>query len=157
MPGVKFSQFVNGGPTAAGDEVVGIRNGINTRFDAPIQGAAIFLSRNIIQAAHGFVVGNILRLNGAVYVLAQADAAGNSDVIGIVTGIVSANEFTLQFGGYLVGLVGLIAGNVYFLSAAAAGTMTNVAPVVPGQVRKPLFIADSATTGYWFNYNGQVL
>ncbi len=157
MPGVKFSGFVDGGPTAAGDEVVGLRNGINTRFDAPIQGGAILFSRNIVQAAHGFAVGNILRLNAAVYVLAQADAAVNADVVGIVTGIISANEFTLQFGGYVSVLAGLAAGSVYFLSEAAAGTMSVVPPAVAGQVRKPLFIADSATSGYWLNYNGQII
>lgn len=157
MIGVKFSQFVDGGPTAAGDEIVGLRNGINTRFDAPVQGGAILFSRNINQVAHGFIVGNVVRLNGAVYVKAQADVDTNADVIGIVSGIVSPNEFTLQFGGYVSGLAGLTAGDVYFLSEAVAGDMTDIPPVTPGQVWKPLFIADSATTGYWLNYIGKIL
>lgn len=157
MPGVKFSQFVNAGPTAAGDEVVGLRNGINSRFDAPIAGQSTFFARNVVQGLHAFVVGNVLRLNGAVYVLSQGDAAANADAVGIVTGVVNVNEFTLLFGGYVTGLAGLVAGTVYFLSEAVAGAMTAVPPAVPGQVRKPLLIADSATTGYWLNYNGQVL
>jgi hypothetical protein len=157
MPGIKFSQFAPGGPTTPGDEVVGLRNGINTLFDAPIAGEATFFAKPIVQAAHGFVVGNVLRLNGAVYVLAQADNAGDADVIGIVTGVIDVNTFTLQFGGYVTGLVGLVAGSPYFLSAAVAGAMTAVPPAVPGQVLKSLLIADSATTGYWLNYIGQVL
>lgn len=157
MPGVKFSQFSNAGPLAAGDEIVGLRNGTNSRFDAPVSGSSTALARNIVQATHGFAVGNVLRFNGAIYVLAQGDSAANADALGIVTGIVNANEFTFQFGGYVVGLSALTAGAVYFLSAGVAGAMTAVAPTVPGQVRKPLLVADSATTGYWLNYNGQVL
>ncbi len=157
MPGVKFSQFVNAGALAAGDEVVGLRNGVNARFAADVPGASTSFQRNIVQAAHGFIIGNILRLNGSTYVLAQADIVANSDVVGIVVGVVNVNEFTLQFGGYISVLAARVPGSVYFLSEGFAGIMTVIAPTLPGQVRKPLFIADSATSGYWLNYNGQVL
>ncbi len=159
MPGigVKFDQFLNGGPTAAGDEIVGLRNGQNYRFDAPIQGGATSFEMNIVQAAHNLAVGDVVRFDGVLYVLAQADVAANADVVGIVAGVVNANEFTILYGGYVIGPGPLVSGSVYFLDAAVAGAMTAVAPVVPGQVRKPLLIADSAVSGYWLNYNGQVL
>ncbi len=154
----KFSQFNVGNAPVAGDQFVGLRAGLNTIFTFPGAGGGVVgLSRQINQGAHGFVVGDVLRLNGAVYDLAQADAAIHADVVGIVIAVVDAANFIIQFGGYVVGLAALVAGTTYFLSAAAPGQMTAVAPVAAGQIRKPLFIADSATTGYWLNYNGQQL
>ena len=38
MADVKFSQFVNGEQSRVGDEVVGLRDGVNTRFDFPGDG-----------------------------------------------------------------------------------------------------------------------
>lgn len=145
-----FSQFANAGALAAGDQLIGLRNGINSRFTAP----APYLIRQITQAAHGFIVGNVVRLNGANCVKAQADNAANSNAIGVVAAITSVNEFTLLFGGYINVLAGLIAGSVYYLDPVTAGAMTTVAPVGAGQIRKILLIADSATSGYWLNYNG---
>lgn len=155
--GVKFSNFVNGGLPVAGDRVVGLRtiNGTvqNTIFNFNSSGFAI----DINQVAHGFVVGNIIRLNGAVYILAQADNATDANVIGIVSAVEDADNFQIQLGGYITGLAGLVAGSTYFLDPAVAGAMTTVEPVALGQIRKPVFIAASATAGFWFNYNGQQL
>jgi hypothetical protein len=156
-PGVKWSQFSNGGRPISGDEVVGIRAGVNTRFDLNAIVSQPYLSRQIIQNAHGFVVGNILRLNGAVYVLAQANAAANANVIGMVSGVIDVNTFDLTFGGYIPTLNGLTVGSLYFLSPFAAGASTLAAPNVPGQIYKPLLIADTATSCYWLNYQGNQL
>lgn len=156
-PGLKFRQFQDAGNLAVGDEVVGLRAGVNSRFNPPVPGTASSLVRNINQNAHGFVIGNVLRLNGAACVKAQADNSANANVIGIVVAIVSVNEFTLLFGGYANTLAGLVAGSVYFLDPVTAGAITTVAPVAPGQIRKPILIADSANSAYWINYAGQQL
>lgn len=156
-PGVKFHNFVNAGPLQPGDEIVGVRNLVNSRFDAPVAGSATAFTRNIVQGAHGLLLGNIVRLNGANYVTAQANNSVNANVVGIVSAVVDVNEFTLLFGGFLNTLALLVAGSVYFLDPVTAGAMTTVAPVAAGQIRKPLFISDTTTSGYWINYNGQQL
>lgn len=159
MPGigVKFDQFLDGGVPQAGDQAVGLRNGQNYRFDISALGG-FSLTKEFTQVAHGFVLGQIVRLNGAVFVLAQADAAANSDVVGIVAAVDDADHFTLLFAGFVENLIPvLVPGTVYFLDAAVAGDMTAVPPAVVGQVRKPLFIAYSTTTGFWLNYNGQII
>ncbi len=159
MPGigVKFDQFLDGGTPQAGDEAVGLRNGQNYRFDiSSINGLS--LSKQFTQALHGFAIGDILRLNAGIFVLAQANNAANADVVGIVSAVVDANNFILQFGGFVQNLAPLFAaGTVYYLDPGVAGAMTAVVPVVPGEVRKPLFIAYSTSTGFWLNYIGQIV
>lgn len=157
MPGVKFSSFVDGGAPQAGDEVAGLRNGINTLFDfSTFNGFT--LSREFNQVAHGLVLGQVVRFDGINFVLAQANLPANADVVGIVAAVIDANNFILQFGGFVQNLIPLlIPGTVYFLSDIVAGGMTAVNPVVVGEVRKPLLISYSTTTGFWLNYQGQVL
>jgi hypothetical protein len=103
----------------------------------------------VTQAAHGFSFGQPLRLSGTTYVLSQADSAVNSETVGIVSKVISANQFVLaQTGKYVEGFAGLTAGAVYFLDDAVAGVLTATEPVTIGSVSKPVFIADSATSGY---------
>ncbi len=151
--GVKFSQFEIGGLPIAGDQVVGLRDNVNTIFNVESATSSITIN----QVGHGFVLGNILRLNAAIYVLAQADNATDANVVGIVSSVADANNFQLQLGGYVINLVGLTAGSVYFLDPAVAGAMTTVEPVAVGEIRKPVFIAATTTAGFWLNYNGQQL
>ena len=113
---------------------------------------------SVNQALHGLVAGNVVRLNGANYVTAQADSAVNAEVVGIVTVVTDANNFTLQTSDRVTtGLAGLVAGTVYFLSPTVAGALTAVQPVNPGQVIKPLLIADTATSGFFNNQLGLVI
>lgn len=113
-------------------------------------------SRIITQTAHGFTVGQILKISSG-YALSQANSAANADVVGMVLAVNSANSFTLVTEGYVSGLSGLTAGGVYFLSPSAAGGMTLTEPIATGQVRKPVFYAESATAGYFHNYEGVVV
>lgn len=157
--GVKFDQFLDGGTPVAGDQAVGLRNGQNYRFDISSVNNGSTISKAFHQIAHGFVIGNILRFNNAgLFVLAQADNAADADVVGIVSAVDDADNFVLLFGGFVTNLVPvLVAGSVYYLSPTAAGAMTAVAPVTPGQIFKPLLIAYSTSTGFWLNYQGQQL
>jgi hypothetical protein len=120
-------------------------------------GSASSNTVTITQTAHGFVVGNVLYFNGTNYVLAQADTAAHAEVIGIVSAVVDANHFTLLTDGYITGLSGLTAGGVYFVSPTTAGTLANTEPSTIGQISKPLMIADSATSAYFYNFRGQVV
>jgi len=156
-PGVKFSQFLNGLNPQLGDQFVGLRSGTNYRFDGSPTGTTGQLSREISQTAHGFTVQQIVRFNGTLYVLAQGDSAADADVLGMVSAVDDVNDFELTLYGYVPGLSGLTPGADYFLDPTVAGGMTLTAPSTPGQVRKALFTADSATSGYFYNNGGQQL
>jgi len=110
------------------------------------------------QAAHGFVVGDVVRLSGAsTYAKAQADSAANAEVVGMVAQVLGTNSFLLCTNGRITGLTGLTANTVYFLSPSSAGALTATEPTTAGQVSKPLFITDTTTSGWLFNYRGEVL
>jgi hypothetical protein len=111
----------------------------------------------IVQSAHGFSLAQILRFNGTAYVLAKADTAANAETPGIVSHVWDANRFTLLFFGYVTGLSGLTSAQIYFLSPSTAGALTATEPSTPGQISKPLLIADSATTGFFFDWRGMTV
>ena len=102
----------------------------------------------VTQASHGFVVGDVLWLNGPTYAKAQANAANTAEVVGMVSRIIDASTFELTLSGEVSGLTGLVAGEVYFLSASTAGALTVTEPSVVGQVSLPVGVASSATTLY---------
>jgi hypothetical protein len=114
---------------------------------------------NIIQTAHGLLVGNVVRLSGAgTYTKAQANNAVNAEVVGIVVAVIDANTFTICYGGYidptLLVFTGLTPNSVYFLSPITPGALTLTEPITPGQVSKPLIWADYPNSGYFFNMRG---
>jgi hypothetical protein len=92
--------------------------------------------------------------DGANYVLAQADSMADSQAVGIVSEVVPPDDFTLTVIGYIEGMSGLTAGVVYFLSESVAGALTSTEPSGAGEVSKPLFIADTTTSGWFFNWRG---
>lgn len=102
----------------------------------------------IDQTAHGFSVGDVLYLNGATYAKAIATAANTAEVVGMVSREIDANTFELTLSGEVSGLTGLVAGEVYFLSADTAGALTVTEPSVIGQVSVPVGVASSTTTMY---------
>lgn len=117
-------------------------------------GSGEVLERDIAQVAHGFAVGDIVYLNTTTYTLAIATSAAASEAVGIVSAVADADNFTLCYGGHVTGLSGLTAGEVYFLSASSAGDLTTTPPSTVGQYVKPLLIADTTTSGYFFNMRG---
>jgi hypothetical protein len=102
------------------------------------------LSIFVTQNGHGLVAGNVLYLNGTTWTKAKADAAATAEAIGIVESVYDANSFWVVLAGRIT-LSGLTAGDVYYLSPSVAGGYTNTAPTTSGQIRKPLFVAESAT------------
>ena len=102
----------------------------------------------VTQASHGFVVGEVLYLNGSTYAKALATAANTAEVVGVVSRVIDASTFELTLSGEISGLSGLTPGEVYFLSAATAGALTVTEPSVVGQVSLPVGVASSATTLY---------
>ena len=111
----------------------------------------------ISQPAHGFSVTNVVLFNGSSYVLAKSDTAANAEVVGIVSKVQTPDLFVLHSGGYVSGLSGLSPGTTYFLSDSSPGLLTATEPTTAGSVSKPLLIADSPTSGYFFNFRGLII
>jgi len=110
--------------------------------------------QTISQIDHEFTVGTVLRFNGTDYVKALADTAEHAEVIGIVKTVVDDDQFELMSVGYISSLVDLVAGTVYFLSDTVAGTLSTNNPSTPGHISKPLLVATSTTTGFFYNFRG---
>lgn len=114
-------------------------------------------SVDILQTGHGFVAGDVIYYNGTSYAKAIATSPATAEVVGIVSTVADANNFTLVMSGYVTGLSSLVPGDVYFLSTATAGELVATEPVTIGHVRKPLFVAITSTEGYFINYRGDEL
>lgn len=118
-------------------------------------------SYNVAQTAHGFSVGNIIRMTATAntYAKSQADSASDAEVVGYVTVVTDANNFTYVTEGIVTtGVPTNTAGTVYFLDPSSAGAVTATGPTTSGQVNKPLLtIIQSATLAYFHNYRGTVI
>lgn len=147
----KFSQFIIGGAAVAGDIIVGLRNGENTQFSYTPGGPTSII---VVQAAHGFVVGNMIRYNGTEYVRAQADTFNDSQSIGMVSSVIDVNTFIISTNGLVENLSGLVAGSPYYLDPINPGNLTLTPPSTQGQIVKEVFIANSTTSGFLLNYEG---
>ena len=143
-----------------------IKNASNTQIVAfnlsgtfiPVVQSTVSMTLAVNQSAHGFVVGNMLKCIGSnAYALAQADSAADAEVIGCVSAVTDANNFTLLFGGVLTGLTGLGAGSVVYLHPTVAGSYTNTRPTTAGQVVKPIAIGITSTVAIWNNMLGAIL
>lgn len=134
--------------TLAGDDVVlmaDVSEAVGTR-DRRVTLAALrtFLGAGITvgvtQASHGLAVGDVVRFDGADYVQATADTAGNAEAVGVVTAVPDSGTFAYQTAGVVATLSALTPGELYYLQDdGSLGTSS-------GTVDKPVLIATSATT-----------
>lgn len=140
----------------------------NGEIDAgwiPFTGSTI---KEITQNAHGFIVGNVVRIdkvNPFGYILAQADSLDNAEAVGVVENVLDANTFELNLRGCIEATTGewdaatddvgpgLTPGAVYFLSKTNAGEMTQTSPS-PGDISKTMMVAIDSTTAIVMNYVG---
>jgi microcystin-dependent protein len=106
----------------------------------------------ITQASHGFVVGDVLYLNGAVYTKAIASAANTAEVVGVVSKIIDTSQFELTLSGEVSGLLAASftegslpsVGEAVFLSGSVAGKLTITEPTVVGHVSLPVGVVSEA-------------
>lgn len=113
----------------------------------------------VAQTGHGFSVGECIRCTATnTFTLSQADSDTNSDVDGIVVGVVDANNFEYQIAGNILSIfTGLTAGATYFLSPSTAGALTTTETTTVGEVTKPVLRALSATTAIFVGMRGAVI
>ncbi len=117
------------------------------------------LQQAVSQVAHGFAVGAVVRFNGAAWVRAQADTLAHSTSIGMVSFINSADVFTVTQAGYINQITTgpYVPGSLYYLDTAVAGNIVTTRPSTVNQAIVPLFIPDTATSGYFFNNGAQIV
>lgn len=128
----------------------GYENGAWVRFSTGSDSSLI--KRIVNQVGHGLVKGNWVRVNNAgLYVKSYNSDAINAEVYGLVVLKIDDDNFVLQTDGYVstadAVFAGMTPGEGYFLDSAAGGQIS-APPVTPGFVRKPVFLAESATSGY---------
>jgi len=113
------------------------------------------LTKTISQGSHGLSQGNYVRLNAGNYAQAIATSMVNAEVVGQVISVIDANTFVLQTAGYISGTFsGLTVGALYYLSESSLGGQTVTEPSANGEISKPVFIADTATSGYILEQRG---
>lgn len=95
---------------------------LNFNPNAIQSGSVDFIA--VLQANHGLVVEQAIRHNGDTYVKAQADSPDNSNVCGIVSKVIDANNFEFFPDGFLPG--NWINGGEYFLSPSINGKITTL-------------------------------
>lgn len=156
----KFSQFVVGGDTQAGDIVVGLRNGQNYQFNAPTGGNGSGSIVTITQPNHGLSPQDWVYIDTAgLFQKADSTTDVKAEVEGVVIRLDATdpvNKFVLQTEGFVDEGVftGLTVGPAYFLSANNPGQMTLVENLENGQVRLPLFVAYTDKTGFIRQFDG---
>lgn len=115
----------------------------------------------INQPNHNLNIKDWVRIDNTTgdYVKAQANTFVRSLTVGMVIAKIDDDNFVLQTAGYLpAGIVSSLSmGELYYLSPTVEGGMTNIAPVTDGQVSRPVFMPNSATTGYVLEERSLVL
>lgn len=112
----------------------------------PSSGAVTAITNTIAQTAHGFSVGNVLRpATSTTYTLAKNDTLADSQVAGIVTTVIDANDFIITTFGFMNTLSGLTANTLYYLDNAGGFT---ISPPSTGVI-KYLFVGVNNTSAYF--------
>lgn len=97
------------------------------------------LRQTLTKASHGFVVGNVLTVDGTGAIVKVSNTTTDKR-LGVVTAVADVNTFTVNLAGYVSGLSGLTPGSTYY--ATNTGTLsTSVSDM-------PVLIAATAATGY---------
>jgi hypothetical protein len=105
------------------------------------------LSKLIVKVAHGFVVKDVLTVDGSGQLVKVSSPAAQSRV-GLVTEVVDADTFRITLTGYVQGLTGLTAGVKYY--AQASGT------IATAETEMPVLITDSSSGGYILSSGGTI-
>lgn len=115
----------------------------------------------VSQTAHGFSQDDIVKSSGTdgEYTLSQADVLANSDVVGVVSIVIDADNFVITTEGHVLLNAlpgGAVAGDILYLDDGTPGIFTLTAPTATNSVVKQLGEVINAATGliYFHNYLG---
>lgn len=169
----KFSQFVEQDV----EDVVGLTNGANSI--GPNFGSTSWIvnqttgpSPNYPTFPNGLTTGIWMRVNlSGIYVPAYADNAMDAEALGVITQIIDPMHFVIQQVGYVPAPMPpaqsifaatngpLQVSIAYFLSPdpLLAGIMVPTDVYNLGYVSKPVFVADTPTSGVILDYRGLII
>lgn len=123
-------------------------------------GGGATLTEDVEQTSHGLSVGDVIRASGSgnTYTTAQADNSVNAEVVGIVTDVPDANNFTYTFGGIISSSAVVPTGSLgdaLYLSPTTPGDITTTEPTAEGEIIKPIgIILDSNQKMLYVNMRG---
>lgn len=95
--------------------------------------------KSITKSSHGFIVGNVLTLDGSGVPVKVSNTSTETPV-GIVVSVEDTNNFTIAENGFVSTLSGLTAGTTYYVTSSGTLSAT-VSPL-------KYLLATSATSGY---------
>jgi hypothetical protein len=99
----------------------------------------------VTQTGHGFTKGQAVSLGSSTYVLAKADNINTLTNVGVVADV-TANTFTVQRTGTLTGLLYLVPGMSYYVSAVTAGEIVAFKPISNAHFVQPIMTAINETS-----------
>lgn len=115
----------------------------------------------LMQTAHGFIPGNVIRINGSAYELANSSSTVASNAIGVVSSVVDANSFYIRSVGPLTGIniaggagIDLVAGQMYYLRltpTVVSGKTINICTgdsIDAGSLLVPVFQANTTSSAF---------
>lgn len=140
----------SGSTGSTGATGVAGKTGVGTLGPAGSTGIAGNLI-NVNQPAHGFTTNNAIFHNGTQWQLA---CANNISTLAIaIAVVVDVDNFILYLVSQIpTGLIGLTAGQYYFVSDATPGAITTTEPTNPLSYSNPILYAISATSGIVLPY-----
>jgi len=119
-------------------------------------GSGASCKETISSVAHGFTAGQCMRHTGAAWATAQANAATNAEVIGIVESVTD-DAFVIVYSGKITIPAAPFTAGTMFLDPSTAGALTVTDPTASGTVSKPVLQAISTSVGYVQILRGWVL
>lgn len=128
------------------------------------------LQQLIHQIDHDFDVGTVVGFDGVNYVRSLADTPADARTIGMVSFVVSDDDFVLTQQGHVVAITYGNQGNPsgaqpftpgarYYLTdnITYIGQVVANPPTTAGHVILPLFDADTVNSGYFMNNPGEII
>ena len=112
--------------------------------------------KKTVRQANSFEVGNVVRLDGTLYVKAIADSSANAEAVGVIEAC-NSNSFTVVFAGEInLGSIDTGDGTTWFLSATLAGGVVSTAPSNTGTIQKAIYIGTGNNRAIIVNYLGLI-
>ncbi|MFA5626247.1 MAG: hypothetical protein WC965_02065 [Thiohalomonadaceae bacterium] len=139
---VEVNDLLDAGRVKINDNFEFVRNFVNGLESLGVGSGS---TDTVVQNAHGFTPGTVVRHNGISYVKSTAQTTESSVILGIVTEVPTPNSFVMAYTGSVITLSGLTPGASYYLQDdGSLGT-------TPGTVTRVVFVATSTADAILVN------